>query len=237
MSAAPIATRGLHHSFGAMPVLRGIDLEIEAGTALLIHGRNGAGKSTLLNLLAGLSAATGGAALLFGKPSYRLEANLRRRVGLLTHQSFLYPNLTARENLEFFAALYRLTNPRRLAAAWIERVGLTAAADERVRSFSRGMEQRLAWARMLLHEPAALLVDEPFGALDNDGVALAIGLLREAVARGCAIVMTAHQGTPPAGLAVEVAELRRGKLVRDDAQPVAEARDRDAALLQRRGAA
>lgn len=213
MAANPIETHRLSKSFGTEPVLRNIDIRVEAGHALLVYGRNGAGKSTLITILAGLLAPTDGAALLFGAPSNRLGPEVRRRVGLLTHQSFLYPNLTARENLAFFADLYRIRDGRALIPGWIERVGLAASADERVRGFSRGMEQRLAWARVMFPTPDVLLVDEPFNALDVEGVVVAVTLLREALDRGCAVVMTAHEGVAPAGLAPEVLELNRGRLL------------------------
>jgi len=214
MTDTPIEARGLELSFGFTPVLRGVSLKVAAGAGVLICGRNGAGKSTLLVLLAGLVRPTAGTALLFGAPSKRLEPALRRRVGLLTHQSFLYPHLTARENLSFFATLYRIPNVGPLVQSWIDRVGLASATDERVSDFSRGMEQRLALARALLPCPDVLLMDEPFTALDRDGVALASGLVREAMARGCAVLVTAHQPTPPASLALTAYELVRGRLAR-----------------------
>jgi heme exporter protein A len=214
--APPIEARGLAQSFGFTPVLRAIDLRVAPGAGVLICGRNGAGKSTLLSLLAGLGTPTAGEALLFGAPSNRLEPASRRRVGLLTHQSFLYPNLTARENLDFFCALYRIPDPALLVQSWIERVGLASAADERVRGFSRGMEQRLALARALLPSPDALLMDEPFTALDPEGAALAAELVLEAMGRGCATLLTAHQVAQPGSLALTPYELVRGRLVRLD---------------------
>jgi len=217
MTAPPIEARGLEQSFGFTPVLRDVNLRVEPGAGVLICGRNGAGKSTLLSLLAGLGTPTAGEALLFGSPSNRLAPALRRRLGLLSHQSFLYPNLTARENLTFFCALYRIHNPAPLVQSWIERVGLAAAAEERVRGFSRGMEQRLALARALLPTPDVLLMDEPFTALDPEGAALAAALVREALARGCAVLLTAHQVAQPGSLALAPYELVRGRLVRLDA--------------------
>ncbi len=102
MDAAPIEARGLDKAFGSVPILRGLNLAVPAGTATIIAGRNGAGKSTLVRLLAGLSAPSAGEALLFGMPSRTLASAARRRLAIITHQSFLYPNLTARENLEFY---------------------------------------------------------------------------------------------------------------------------------------
>jgi heme exporter protein A len=212
MRQLPIAARRLDKVFGFAPVLRGVNLRVEPGAGLLIVGGNGAGKSTLIAILAGLSAPSAGVATLFGEDSRRLAPAARRRVGLLTHQSFLYPNLTARENLEFFGRLYLIDQSPAVARAWLERVGLAAAADERIRDFSRGMEQRLALARAMLPAPDVLLMDEPFAALDAEGTARAAIIVGEAMARGCAVVMTAHQMIPPAGLTLDLCELARGKL-------------------------
>jgi heme exporter protein A len=219
MNAAPVEARALEHSFGFTPVLRRINLRIEAGTGALICGRNGAGKSTLLRLLGGLGTPSAGRALLFGMASGRLEPALRRRLGLLTHQSGLYANLTARENLTFFGALYRITDPAASVQQWLERVGLASAADERVRGFSRGMEQRLALARVLLPAPEVLLMDEPFTALDAEGTALAQSLVREALGRGCAVLLTAHQVAQAGGLTLAPYELVQGRLVSLDPPP------------------
>src|SRR5208337_4022422 len=144
MSAPVVETHSLAKTYGLAPVLREVDLRVLAGAGAFIVGGNGAGKSTLLRILAGLEAPSAGRALVFGQDTRRLAARYRRRIGLLAHQSFLYPNLTARENLEFFAELYSLADPRECAHQWLARVGLAEAADTRVRAFSRGLEQRLS---------------------------------------------------------------------------------------------
>jgi heme exporter protein A len=213
MDAAPIEARGLDKSFGTVPVLRGINLAVSPASAAMVIGRNGTGKSTLVRLLAGLSAPSAGEALLFGMPSRTLASAARRRLAIVTHQSFLYPNLTARENLEFFGELYGLAEERAEIPRWIDRVGLAAAAEVRVRTFSRGMEQRLALARAMLTRPDVLLMDEPFAALDADGVELVAGLLRAAIARSCAIVLTAHQPVAIEGLKLDLYEIVRGRLL------------------------
>ena len=213
MDAALIAARGLDKTFGSVPILRGVNLAVPPATAAMIIGRNGAGKSTLVRLLAGLSAPTAGEALLFGAPSRTLESAARRRLAIVTHQSFLYPNLTARENLEFYAGLYGVADGRAEILRWIDRVGLAAAADARVRTFSRGMEQRLTLARAMLTRPEVLLMDEPFAALDGDGVALVADILREAIARRCAMVLTAHQPVTIDGLKFDLYEIVRGRLL------------------------
>ncbi len=214
MNAPLIEARALNVTFGAIPILRGVNLAVPAATAVMVFGRNGAGKSTLVRLLAGLSAPTAGEARLFGAPSRTLDSAARRRLALVTHQSFLYPNLTARENLEFYARLYRLADAHAEITRWLERVVLTSAADARVRTFSRGMEQRLTLARAMFTRPDVILMDEPFAALDADGVALVADLLREAIVRRCTILLTAHQPIAIDGLQFDLYEIVRGRLLR-----------------------
>lgn len=217
MTAALIEARALAKSFGPTPVLRGVNVEIRPGCGVTIAGANGAGKSTLIRLLAGLCAPTSGEAMMFGVPAGSMAPAMRRRLGLLTHQSFVYPNLTARENLEFYATIYGLEDRRSLAGKWLERVGLASSADARVRGFSRGMEQRLALARVMLARPDALLLDEPLSALDSDGTAMALGLIRDAMARGAAVLVSAHLAAAMDALNFEVFSLVRGRLRRHDA--------------------
>jgi heme ABC exporter ATP-binding subunit CcmA len=212
MNAAVIEAHAVARNFGATPVLRAIELRVAPGRAAVVLGGNGAGKSTLVAILAGLAAPSFGRALLFGEDARALAPDKRRRLGVMTHQSFLYPNLTARENLEFYAALYRLAQPRMLVERWLVHVGLEFAANERVRALSRGMEQRLAIARAMLADPDALIMDEPFAGLDPAGVAIVAALVREAVERGCAVLITAHQRPALEGLELECHELSAGRL-------------------------
>jgi heme exporter protein A len=217
MEPALIEARGLDKTFGTIPILRGVNFAVAPGVAAMVIGRNGAGKSTLIRLLAGLSAPTNGEAMLFGAPSRTLDSASRRRLSIVTHQSFLYPNLTARENLQFYCDLYDVADSGTAIPKWIDRVGLVSAADTRVRTFSRGMEQRLTLARAMLTRPDVMLMDEPFSALDADGLALVAALLREAIARRCAIVLTAHQPIATDGLKFDLYEIVRGRLL--DASP------------------
>jgi heme exporter protein A len=212
MDAALIEARDLDKSYGSLPILRGVNLAVHAATAAMVVGRNGAGKSTFVRILAGLSTPTAGEALLFSLPSRKLEPVSRRRLAIVTHQSFLYPNLTARENLEFYAKLYGVADEHADISGWIDRVGLNAAADSRLRTFSRGMEQRLTLARALLPRPGVLLMDEPFTALDAEGIAIVADLLQETIARGCAVVLTAHQPLAIDGLRFDLYEIVRGRL-------------------------
>ena len=201
MAAAVVETRGLIRTFGVTPVLRGVNFQIDAGRGAVLIGSNGSGKSTLLRILAGLSQPTSGDAVVFGENSRALSVASRRRIGMLTHQSWLYPNLTACENLEFYAEVYGLSDGDALAAKWIEAVRLGTSANDRVREFSRGMEQRLSIARTMMTEPDLLLLDEPLAALDPDAVAIVAALIRSAIGRGCAALITAHT---PLDLGIEV---------------------------------
>jgi heme exporter protein A len=212
MSAPVVETHRLAKTYGLAPVLCEVDLRLLAGSGAFVVGGNGAGKSTLLRIIAGLEAPSDGRALVFGQDSRQLAARYRRRIGMMAHQSFLYPNLTARENLEFYAELYSVADPRASADLWLARVGLAEVADTRVRAFSRGMEQRLSAARAMLAEPALLLLDEPFASLDHDGAEIIAALIRGAIERGASVIATAHAIPEIAGVEFAAFEISRGRL-------------------------
>jgi heme exporter protein A len=175
-----LRARDLVRRFGHRRVLAGVSFSLAPQEALLLVGPNGAGKTTLLRVLAGLLRAHGGA------------VERRGSVGLVAHHSMLYDALTARENLEFFARLHGVDAPRR-AAELLDRMGLAAWADERVAAFSRGMTQRLAIARALLHEPAILLLDEPLTGLDDRSAEKVLDVLADLKQRGRALLIASHQ--------------------------------------------
>lgn len=212
MKELPLEARQVGKTFGLSPVLRAVSLKVDRDECAIIVGRNGSGKSTLVRILAGLSSVSAGEALLFGQPARKLQPHDRRRLGVITHQSFLYPRLTARENLEFYAELYGLDRGPSRVGELLERIGLASVADERVSTFSRGMEQRLTLARATIAKPDVLLMDEPFAALDADGVEAAMGLIGEALDRGCAVVITAHEHFQFARLTFTSYALVRGRL-------------------------
>ena len=161
-----IVLAGVTKRFGTYTALHPTDLIIPCGQAVLIVGANGAGKSTLLRLVAGLCRPSAGSVKINGRDPQRTP-EARAEIGLLSHQTLLYDELTARENLRFFAQLYGLDNPDERLAATLATVGLSERLDQRVGSFSRGMKQRLAIARAILHDPSILLLDEPFTGLDT----------------------------------------------------------------------
>ena len=165
-----IRARGLSRRFGAKRVLERLDLDLEDGGFLVVTGANGSGKTTLLRLCAGLLAPTAG--------ELRVETD-RAGIGFLAHEPLVYRELSALENLDLYGRLYRVPERRERIGMLLERFGLWSARNERAGSFSRGMLQRLALCRTLLHEPELLLMDEPFNALDAEGIELLAQQLEE----------------------------------------------------------
>jgi ABC-type multidrug transport system ATPase subunit len=180
-----IRARGLERRFGEKRVLAGLDLDLDRGALLAVTGPNGSGKSTLLALFAGLLAPTAG--------SLEIGAE-RREIGYLAHEPLVYRELTALENLDLYGRLYRVPERRERIGMLLERFGLWEARHERVAAFSRGMAQRLALCRTLLHEPGLVLLDEPYAALDEEGARLVDDELREAAGKRTLVVATHAPG-------------------------------------------
>lgn len=201
---------GVFKYYGDFAALRDIGFRVTPGSTVALLGRNGAGKTTLLRIIAGLSRPTQGTVRIFGEDTRRESA--RRRIGVLGHGISLYDELSATENLELFARLYGLEDPRKKALAWLERTGLERVRDGLVREFSRGMRQRLAVARAFIHDPEVLLFDEPFTALDDKAIAVLQNLLADAHQQGRTIVMSTHQLKEALILATHVALIRRGQI-------------------------
>ena len=190
----------LHHSFGSVRALDGISFSVRPGQTLAIFGPNGAGKTTLLKVLAGLVRPQGGRAHVEGG---------RRAIGWIGHQAQLYNQLTVNENLRFWASLYDVHPPGELLA----RLGLEEHADRPVRALSRGLVQRVAIARALVHNPAVLLLDEPFTGLDRTAAETLGRLLAQHAAAGRATVLVTHDVEEGTGLATDVAFMRAGRFV------------------------
>ena len=196
--------------YGDYPALRDVAFDVDGGQVLALLGRNGAGKTTLLKILAGLSRTSKGRVTLFGKDSR--EPETRARIGVLGHGIAIYDELSAFENLRLFGRLYGVEDPEKSAREWLERTGLERVRDSLVREFSRGMRQRLAVARAFLHEPALLLLDEPFTALDDRAIAVLQEVIRRAKEQHRTIIMSTHQLREALELATHVALMNRGRL-------------------------
>ena len=196
--------RDLSHAFGAIRALDGITFSLNRGQTLVIFGPNGAGKTTLLRVIAGLIRPRSGSAGVDGG---------RRAVGWIGHQSQLYGQLTVRENLEFWASLYDvpLRAARERATDLMRRLGLERQAHQPVRTLSRGQTQRAAIARALIHDPAVLLLDEPFTGLDRLAAEELRRLLGELAAAGRATVLVTHSVEEGTELATDVAFMRSGR--------------------------
>jgi heme exporter protein A len=205
-----VAVEGVWKFYGDFPALRDVVLEAGAGDCLALIGRNGAGKTTLLRAIAGFSRPGRGRITIFGREPRDPEA--RRMMGFIGHGISVYDELSAFENLKLFGRLYGLPDPAATAMHWLERTGLDRVRDGLVREFSRGMRQRLAVARAFLHDPAVLLLDEPFTALDDRAIAVLQTLLRDAIGRGKTVVMSTHQLREALELSSRVALLARGKV-------------------------
>ena len=215
--AAVLEAARLTRRFAGVTALRDVDLRVEAGEAVALLGPNGAGKTTCLRVLATLLRPTAGTVRLFERPVGDGGARARRRIGFLSHQSFLYPDLTPTQNLEFYARMFGVRARAETVQGLLDRVGLIGWAHRPVRTLSRGLEQRCAVARALLHEPDLLLLDEPFTGLDTDAAVMLTDLLREASARGAALLLTTHDLARGLGLCNRAVILVRGSVRSDEA--------------------
>jgi len=212
-----LAVVDLARHYGRRKALSQVTFTGEAGEIIGLLGPNGAGKSTLLNILATLVAPSRGQVLYGERSAAQGGAEIRARIGMLGHDLFLYPELTARENLVFFARLYGMADPVATAAAGLVRAGLADRGDDLVSGFSRGMRQRGALERALLHDPRLVLLDEPFTGLDQASTAALVARLRERQAAGCIIVIATHDLEVADGLLSRAIYLKNGRIVGTDA--------------------
>jgi heme exporter protein A len=209
-----IEVRSLVKTFGLKPVLRGLNLHLEAGEFVALLGPNGAGKTTLLRILASLARPSLGEVRLAGHRLPGEAAAVRRILGVVSHQPLLYGDLTAEENLRFYARLYSLPEAKRRIDEILEMVGLDRRRRDRVREYSRGMQQRLAIGRAVLHDPLILLFDEPHTGLDQEASAMLDGVLRQVAGRGRTVLMTSHDLLRAADLASRIDVLSGGVIAR-----------------------
>jgi heme exporter protein A len=201
--------------FGRRKALSHVSFTCEPGEIVGLLGPNGAGKSTLLNILATLLSPSKGSVTYGDRTTTDGGAELRASIGMLGHDLFLYPELTARENLTFFGQLYGLPDVPRTVAHSLEQAGLASRADDFVSGFSRGMRQRVALERALLHDPKLILLDEPFTGLDQASTTALVARLRNRQQAGCLIVLATHDLDIADGLITKALFLIGGKPVPD----------------------
>lgn len=210
---AMIETRRLVKRFGLKTVLRQLDLQVNQGEFVALLGPNGAGKTTLLRILASLARPTLGQITIAGYSLPHQAAAVRRRLGVVSHQPLLYGDLSAEDNLRFFGRLYGIAGLEDRLAEILALVGLENRRRDLVRTFSRGMQQRLAIGRAVLHRPEVLLLDEPHTGLDQDACEMLDNVLRQLTGAGQTVLMTSHDLARAAGLAGRFDVLTRGRIV------------------------
>lgn len=212
-----IATTRLTKSFGRTRALSNVGLRVPWGCALALFGPNGAGKSTLLRILATLSAPDAGDVRVAGLNQRKEPGRVRAVIGYVGHQTLLYDDLSAAENLHFYARLYGVTDAVSRVGELLTDVGLADRAGQRTRTLSNGMQKRLSLARALLHRPSVLLLDEPETGLDQQGVELLERVVRGVAEAGACVAFTTHDIERGLALADRVAVLAAGRLVIDQA--------------------
>ncbi len=205
-----IEVRKLVKRFGLKNVLRGLNFDVQAGEFVALLGPNGAGKTTFLRILASLSRPSLGQVSVAGYKLPAQAAAVRRRLGVVSHLPLLYGDLTAEENLQFYGRMYDLQNIESRIADVLDMVGLSARRRDLVRTFSRGMQQRLAIGRAVLHDPDVMLFDEPYTGLDQDASEMLDEVLKNVAAAGRTVVMTSHDLARAEDLATRFDVLSRG---------------------------
>ena len=207
-----IEVRKLTKAFGHQAALRGVDLDVDEGEFLTLFGPNGAGKTTLIRIVASLTRPTGGVVRVRGEDLGKAGTSLRKHIGLISHNPLLYGDLTPDENLRFFARMYDLPDHAGRIDAVLDQVGLTARRRDPVRTFSRGMVQRLAIARAILHDPSIMLLDEPYTGLDLQAADMLRAVLQELAASNRTVILTTHNLEQGLEMCDRAAILNRGRL-------------------------
>lgn len=205
-----ITVKKLVKRFGLKTVLRGVDFEVQPGEFVALLGPNGAGKTTFLRILASLSRPTLGEVNIAGFKLPGEASQVRARLGVVSHLPLLYGDLTAEENLRFYARMYGIVNDQVRITEILEMVGLENRRRDLVRTYSRGMQQRLAIGRAVLHDPEIVLFDEPYTGLDQDASSMLDVVLKTVAAQGRTVVMTSHDLARAEELATRFDILSRG---------------------------
>ena len=205
-----ITVKKLVKRFGLKTVLRGVNFSVQPGEFVALLGPNGAGKTTFLRILASLSRPTLGEVKVAGYQLPREAAAVRARLGVVSHLPLLYGDLSAEENLRFYGRMYGIANLEARITEVLEMVGLENRRRDLTRTFSRGMQQRLAIGRAVLHDPDVMLFDEPYTGLDQDASSMLDDVLKTVAARGRTVVMTSHDLARAEDLATRFDILSRG---------------------------
>jgi heme exporter protein A len=219
MAAPVLEAKTLRKSFGRNAVLKGVDLTVSAGEIFVLFGPNGAGKTTLVKVLCGLIKPDGGSVTIFRESFAEDAQEIKARIGVLSHEPYLYGELSALENLEFYGRLYGVSGPEERIRTLLKEVGLYTRGHDKVSTFSRGMRQRLGLARALLHDPDLVLLDEPYTGLDLRATGILDGLVRERSASGKAFIAITHDLDHGLEMATRAGILAGGRIVHEAEAP------------------
>jgi len=232
--AQAVEVRDLHRLFGERPALRGLNLSVARGEFVTIFGPNGAGKSTLIKILARLTRPSRGYVSVLGAElGTQRGEEIRARIGLMGHLSYVYLGLTGLENLVFYARMYHVQQPHQRARQLLEELDLADRGDDLVRTYSRGMLQRLSAARALLQDPDLLLLDEPFTGLDPSAAELLSQLLHRMHSRGRTVLLTTHDLALGRSLCTRFLILVRGRVALDSTPEEVSAQQMEALYHER----
>lgn len=225
MEVTPFASRswiiqieGLTKSFGNHQALKGIDLNVQHGESIAIFGPNGAGKTTLIRILATVINPSSGKVTVDGLNLKDNAEEVRRKIGVVTHQTFLYRNLTAYENLEFYSRLFDVPRHKERIREVVDMMGMTPRLHDRIGTFSRGMQQRLSIARSLLHKPVIMLLDEPETGLDQQAISLLWEILKTEREGKLSVILTTHNLERGLELGDRFVILNKGKVVFEESK-------------------
>ncbi len=216
MADVILKAKGIRRSFGKKNVLNGLDLDLHKGDIYVLFGSNGVGKTTLVKILATLIHSDKGEITHFGMNSDDDLRDIRRKIGFMSHEPYLYRDLTASENLDFFADLYSIPNKEKRIEEMLKMVELYHRSFDKVGSFSRGMKQRLALARTLLHSPDLVFLDEPYSGLDLNAQAMLNKVIKKMNQEGVTFFMITHDLEKGMEIATRRGILSKGKIIADD---------------------
>ncbi|MCH8061516.1 MAG: ABC transporter ATP-binding protein [Chloroflexi bacterium] len=211
-----IEVKGLTKSYGRTQVLRGLDLNVRWGEVIAILGPNGSGKTTLIKALATLTRPDEGTIRIANLSTSRSGERIRRVIGVVTHDSLLYPDLTGYENLSFYARMFRLDSIDERVRTVTEKLGMTSRLDQKVGTLSHGMQKRFSIARALLHDPLVLIMDEPESGLDQEALALLDKVITDRETPTRAVLITTHNLERGLALADRMAILSRGRIAHEE---------------------
>ena len=210
-----IAINGLNKTIGEKTILRNVSLQVDKGDTVGILGPNGAGKSTILKIIGGLMKPSSGIVEIEGQKIKDNPLETKKKIGFLAHNSYLYDHFSPLENLKFFGKLYNIENSEERAKELIREVGLTYFMHEPVRSFSRGMIQRLAIARAIIHDPEILILDEPHTGLDQQAVKLLNSVILKMKEKGTTILMVTHDFAQTVETCDRIIIMKHGAIIDD----------------------